>query len=586
MSDLHVNRLRAELEKRFTSLIDMTDYETRPKDKRSAFISRALAAYALVVLEGATDAAAAAAIVDGYDDNGVDAVYYNSDDQKLVVCQSKWKDDGTASIDQGAVKKFLSGVDMLVNQKLDRFGSRLERHQETIESALRDADVKFKMVLTHNGVSPLGDHVRQDLEDFLEKGNNPSELFSLEVLDQGRNYQALVGQRGGKPIIIEVGLREWGCLTEPYAAYYGQVPVREIAGWWQQYGRDLLAKNIRSFKGATDVNDGMAETLSSSASDFWYFNNGITLLCSTVKRALAGSGNREFGHFACTGVSVVNGAQTVGQIGTFPTPDKIPDSARVLVRIISLEGVPEGFDQRITRATNTQNRVEGRDFASLDENQRRIRRELALDGIEYSIRSGDPLPDPKDGCTISEAAVAMACAQPDVSLAVLVKNQVGRVFEDLQAPPYTLLFNSATPAREVWRAVSVMRIVDMIVEAASYTDEQRAMLLAVNGNRFILHMVFRDPALVQWRNEKVTIDQLRKDAAQAAATAFRRLLDYLNLHQPNAYLQPLFKTQDRCKELESGLALAPAAKQPAPAPIPPSPPSKHTPGMLPFDKLK
>ncbi|MBL8755341.1 MAG: AIPR family protein [Planctomycetes bacterium] len=564
----------------------MSDYDTRPTEKRAAFISRALAAYALVVLEGASDAAAAAAIVDGYDDNGVDAVYYNNDDQKLVVCQSKWKEDGTASIDQGATKKFLGGVDLLVNQKLDRFGSRLNRHKKTIESALRNPDVKMKMVLTYNGVGALGDHVRQDLDDFLLKNNSPIELFSLEVLDQARNYQALVGQHGGKPITIEVDLREWGSVTEPYAAYYGQVPIREIVGWWQSHGRGLLAKNIRSFKGSTDVNDGMAETLGSSASDFWYFNNGITLLCNAVKKTPAGGGNREFGHFVCIGASVVNGAQTVGQIGSFPSPDTIPENARVLVRIISLEGVPEGFDQRITRATNTQNRVEGRDFASLDENQRRIRRELALDGIEYSIRSGDPLPEPKDGCTITEAAVAMACAQPDVSLAVLVKNQVGRVFEDLQGAPYTLLFNATTPAREVWRAVSVMRIVDKVIEALSYSDAQRAMLLGVNGNRFILHMVFRDPAMVQWRNEQVMPEQLKKDAAQAAANAFARLLDYLNLHEPNAYLQPLFKTQDRCKELEDGLALMPVAKQPVPIPLPHSPAANPTPGLLPFGKLQ
>lgn len=136
----------------------------------------------------------------------------------------------------------------------------------------------------------------------------------------------------------------------------------------------------------------MVDTLTKAPDDFWYFNNGITLLGTSVKKARAGGNRRDVGHFVCSGASVVNGAQTVGQIGTcFAKLDDIPEHAHVLVRLISLEGVPEGFDEKIARATNTQNRVEGRDFASLDANQRRLQHELKLDGIEYScsrLRTG------------------------------------------------------------------------------------------------------------------------------------------------------------------------------------------------------
>ncbi|MEM7517139.1 MAG: AIPR family protein [Planctomycetota bacterium] len=138
----------------------------------------------------------------------------------------------------------------------------------------------------------------------------------------------------------------------------------------------------------------------------------MTLLCESIKKKPVGGAQREYGEFECAGASVVNGAQTVGQIGSaFAQPDDVPEDAQVLVRIISLENVPEGFGQRITRATNTQNRVEGRDFASLDENQRRVHRELALDGIEYAYRSGDAVHDPSSGFSLTEATVALACAQ-------------------------------------------------------------------------------------------------------------------------------------------------------------------------------
>lgn len=571
MADLHVQRLRAELERRFRSLVDMNDHKTRPEaDRQAAFLSRSLAAYSLVAFAGASDADAAAAIIDGYDDQGVDAIYYNTSDAKLVICTSKWKADGRGSIDQGAVQKFLAGVGHLVNLELQRFGGRLSRQKAAIEAAMKSTEVSIKLVLTYNGQDPLGQAVAQDLKDFLARNNNPTELFSLEVLDQARNYQALVALQSGAPITIRVEIHEWGCQAEPYQAFYGQVAVREIAGWWRTHGRGLLAKNIRSFKGSTDVNDGMAETLRQAPSDFWYFNNGITLLCSSIKKTAVGGNKRDLGQFVCSGVSVVNGAQTVGQIGScFTRPEDIPEDAQVLVRLISLESVPKGFDERITRATNTQNRVEGRDFASLDENQRRIHRELLLDDVEYSFRSGDPQPDPKSGCTITDAAIALACAQPDVGVAVLVKNQIGRLFENLQAAPYTDLFNDRTSAREVWRAVRIMRSVDAEIEKLSQSGHYRARLIAAHGNRFVLHMVFKDPSLVSWRNEQVTIERLERDAAQAAKTAFVRLAGHLQAHEPSAYLQPLFKTQERCRSLVQGLALT--------APAPASPPTAAAP---------
>ncbi len=576
VADLHVTRIRTELERRFASLVNMSDYQDKGgAHHQNKFLSRAVAAFALVATESATDADAAAAIIDGFDDNGVDAIYFNSADSKLVICQSKWMVNGRGSPSQADVQKLLAGVSRLVNLELDRFGSQVGSHKAMVESAMTNPEVTIKIVLTYNGQDPLGAVVARDLDDFVSKNNDPVELFSLEVLDQKRNYQAVLDQQGGAPISLNIGLREWGSVSEPYLAFYGRVSAREVAAWWRAHGRALLAKNIRSFKGSTDVNEGMASTLKASPSDFWYFNNGITLLCSSIKKTPERGNTRDFGHFSCNGVSVVNGAQTVGQVGSsFDRLDEIPEDAQVLVRLISLEVVPAGFDERITRATNTQNRVEGRDFASLDGNQRRLHRELALDRIDYSFRSGDPQPDKKHGCTLTEAATALACAQNDVAVAVLVKNQIGRLFESIHAAPYTDIFNDATQSRELWKAVRIMRVVDDAVATLSSSSHDRARLIAAHGNRFVLHMVFKDSSMVSWRSEARPIEQLEIAAQEAATAAFAKLALHLKTHEPTAYLQPLFKTQDRCRSLMRGLTTAPAPTEPAKtAPVPATPPN-------------
>jgi hypothetical protein len=101
----------------------------------------------------------------------------------------------------------------------------------------------------------------------------------------------------------------------------------------------------------------MGETLDKDESHFWYFNNGLTALCSSVRRLARGAGSRNVGEFMLEGVSIVNGAQTVSAIARAAKVRGAanPLQARVWVRFISLEGCPPEFASQVTEATNTQN---------------------------------------------------------------------------------------------------------------------------------------------------------------------------------------------------------------------------------------
>ncbi|XPP25967.1 MAG: AIPR family protein [Leucobacter sp.] len=154
-------------------------------------------------------------------------------------------------------------------------------------------------------------------------------------------------------------------VSEPYTAYYGQVEATELAEWWKSHRSNLFDRNIRKFIVDSEVNVALATTLESEPEHFWYFNNGITVLCDQVVRAPVGGASRRTGKFELRGATVVNGAQTVGTIGRFAERDPAAVSnARVQVRFISLEASSNRFDALVTRATNTQNRVERRDFVA------------------------------------------------------------------------------------------------------------------------------------------------------------------------------------------------------------------------------
>ena len=184
-------------------------------------------------------------------------------------------------------------------------------------------------------------------------------------------------------------LHEWGRAKSPYPSYYGQFEAEDIGKWWGQFGQLLFVRNLRKFTGKTDVNDGiMRKPSNKDPSKFWYFNNGITVLCSRLKKKAIGGSKRTSGVLSCEGLSIVNGAQTVGCIGeAYKKSPQLIQQARVDIRFISTSNAPESFSKDLTRAANTQNRI---NFTALDpELQNRLRRELYLEnGKLYSYKSG------------------------------------------------------------------------------------------------------------------------------------------------------------------------------------------------------
>src|SRR5688572_12629519 len=96
--------------------------------------------------------------------------------------------------------------------------------------------------------------------------------------------------------------QEFGVVREPFKAYYGQVDLKDVATWGK-YGENLTAKNLRGFKGSTDVNEGIMNTIRTNPRHFWYFNNGITVVASRVTPQPLGSGTTDGQVFECEGAS-------------------------------------------------------------------------------------------------------------------------------------------------------------------------------------------------------------------------------------------------------------------------------------------
>jgi hypothetical protein len=135
------------------------------------------------------------------------------------------------------------------------------------------------------------------------------------------------------------------------------------------------------------VNEGIKETLiSDSPSNFYFFNNGLTLVCSDFSyNALQNSDYQ----IKVENLQIVNGGQTCMTIyKTLEELNKrgkpLPSDATVLVRLYKLPKDNEDIVLQITHATNSQNPVDLKDLRSNDEKQMSL--DTSIQSLGYSYR--------------------------------------------------------------------------------------------------------------------------------------------------------------------------------------------------------
>ncbi len=351
--------------------------------------------------------------------------------------------------------------------------------------------------------------------------------------------------------ISDLKIHDWGLCESPYLAYYGQAELDQIAKIFEDNGKNLFAKNLRHFKGSTDVNDQIISTLSEKPENFWYFNNGITVLCSSIKKSALYT-DRKIGIFECEGVSIINGAQTVGSIleAYKKKPNEVKNG-RVHIRIISLENSSESFGLEITKYNNLQNKIENRDFAAQDPVHERIAVELRNENKVYIYKSGDILPNPNEGCSIEEATIALACENPDIGLSVIAKSNVGKLWENIEGVPYKLIFNSGTTSLKLWRSVEIMRILEKKLDVLRVSNDRKIQLISFHSNRFILHKIFSilRAGKVDLNSPKVDFESLKDQIISKIQDIFDSVYKQFYILFPDKYPANVFKSKTRCEEL-------------------------------------
>ena len=222
MSRLHVRQIATKITELFENKVDTSDIlDPQSEEGKSRCLTRYLAAYAVMNYAQTSEIDAANSIVDGYNDNGIDAFYYSPNNKKIVIVQSKWIHKGSGQPNNGDVKKFTDGIRDLIDLQFERFNHKVQNKQNIIEGAINSFDSKFDVILIHTGDEALSIHNDRTIQDLVEELNDAGDgtrenIMTFHYLSQAKIHASLAKGVEGDPINIDVGLTQWGKVEDPY----------------------------------------------------------------------------------------------------------------------------------------------------------------------------------------------------------------------------------------------------------------------------------------------------------------------------------------------------------------------------------
>jgi hypothetical protein len=476
---------------------------------------------AMYLEEPDVEGLASEALTDGPDDKKIDFIYIDRDAKRIVFAQGY---HGTAKKDAAPANKasdLNTAAAWLLSGDIEQVPAQLRSVIEECRTALKDGDIEsVELLYVHN--FPESVNVNKELqtaEQHLRKAfgdASPITVTSKEFGDSTIEHLYL-SQESFMDVKDEIPCPSKIEFTESGPKW--EASVMSVPGLWlhelyHKYGDKLFSANYRGFLGITRrrrINTGIRQSAETTPKDFWVFNNGITLLTTGKKVGKDG--------VKLVGISIINGAQTSGSIGSVDLKSNELKDVKVLCRVIECTD-PETIND-IVKYNNTQNEIKTWDQYSNDAEQNRIAKEFADLGHTYVRKRG--FRSKGDQIGIEEVAQPLLAFHGRYQDAIRGKNQT---FE--RKPLYTNAFDGKKARRILFvhtlaRAVDERRIElkgkSSLGAIISLEEEQLALLRNLRFKQFLIAVVARTLETVLGRKVDVNTVAFTPDAAKAASNS-------------------------------------------------------------------
>lgn len=447
-------------------------------------------------------AVAAEAITGGGDDKKCDLVYVDKELQVAVIAQCYYSTSAKAKGAAPANKAsdLNTAIGWLITRDLEDLPTALRARADEFRSAVEAGEIKQLYIwYVHN--LPTSKNVHEELKTV-----ERSAKLALSAFENGKSINIFTEEIGDKELeklyrqaertiivtdkietqvfdAIELSSSDWRSVVT-------SVSARWISDLYAEYGTDLFSANLRGYLGSrisdSNINNGIKETAEEEPENFFVYNNGLTALVIDYQLGRRTGKGRKL---TLDGISIVNGAQTTGSIGSLGHAPN--DKMYVPIRFVKVS--KDKISSKIVRYNNSQNKLQAADFRSNDQIQDRLRREFSkIPDAEYEggRRGGasDVIKRSKYSLPSYTVGQSLAAFHGDPVVAYDKKSDIW-TNENL----YRRFFTERTTAKH-------------IVFCYSLLEE-------INSRRIALAQRFRSDTLSLTQSEKENLDFLNKKGA-------------------------------------------------------------------------
>ena len=326
-------------------------------------------------------------------DCGIDAYYYDEETKMLRLYQGKFKANRGDLTD---IEKD-SGIDLIerlssTTSKEKWANVRKDKLDPTLYLYLIDDSTKITFIY----VTSCSEIQMKNYCDKLNEVVDGSEIITdiivyseAEILRTINNeikpvMATFISQKG------KYNKFDYETSDGKYKAYIMNIRGEDLIKLSKQ---EYFNENIRFGLGNSKINKNITDTANTQPEMFWFFNNGITIICSKVVE----NGQS----FTLKQAQVVNGAQTIHSLNK-ASKEQIK-SVSVLAKILEL-GEDNDILDNIVRYNNSQNKIDGWQFYSNRPFWKVLREYFLEKGngyIDLIYKAGIKLPDNYKNLTIS-----------------------------------------------------------------------------------------------------------------------------------------------------------------------------------------
>ncbi len=447
---------------------------------------------ALYLEEPDVEALASEAITDGGDDKKIDFIYLDRDAKRIIFAQGYLSNAKRDSAPANKASDLNTAAAWLISGDLKVVPVTLRAIIADCRAALAEGDVEgIELLYVHNlpesvNVTRELQTAAQHLQRTLDTATitvSARELGASKIEHLYATQDSHIAVKDAIPFPSKIEFTETGPKWE---ASVSSVPGEWLHQLYAKYQDQLFSANYRGFLGISRrrrINTGIRQSAETRPKDFWVFNNGITLLTRGRKETKTG--------LQIDGISIINGAQTTGSIGSIDGGLQRHNLAdvKVLCRVIECSD-PDTIDQ-IVKYNNTQNEMTTWDQYSNDQEQNRIAQEFEQLGHTYVRKRGFRAGGDQIG--IEDVAQPVLAFHGRYQDAIRGKNQIfdrkplyNNVFESKKARHLLLIYTLARAIDERRIALKAKSTGGTII---TIEEEQLALLRNLRFKAFLIAVV-------------------------------------------------------------------------------------------------